>query len=107
MVDNQEEQDSDNQENQEQTKEEQQEKARHIQQKYADRLTVLRLAREYNQKKDVANAVKAYIKYIDALLKYFEVDEKNLSPKIFEKENNIHEVMLISQVYWDLAKSIR
>ena len=105
MVDNQEEQDSDNQVSQEQTKEEQQEKARHIQQKYADRLTVLRLAREYNQKKDVANAVKAYIKYIDALLKYFDVDEKNLSPKIFEKENNIHEVMLISQVYWDLAKA--
>ena len=39
--------------------------------------------------------------------KYFDVDEKNLSPKIFEKENNIHEVMLISQVYWDLAKAIR
>ena len=94
-----------NEEGPEQTKEEQQEKARHVQQKYSDRLTVLRLAREYNQKKDVANAVKAYIKYIDALLKYFEVEEKDLSPKIFEKENNIHEIMLISQVYWDLAKA--
>ena len=85
--------------------EEKKEKARHIQQKYADRLTVLRLAREYTQNKDVANAVKAYIKYIDALLKYFEVDEKALTPKIFEKDENIHEIMLISQVYWDLAKA--
>ena len=83
---------------------EKKEKARFIQKRYADRLTVLRLAREYNQKKDVANAVKAYVKYIDALLKYFEVNEDNLSPLIFKKEENIHEIMLISQVYWDLAR---
>ena len=84
---------------------EKKEKARFIQKRYADRLTVLRLAREYNQKKDVANAVKAYVKYIDALLKYFEVSEEKLSPSIFKKEENIHEIMLISQVYWDLAKA--
>ena len=64
-------------EDKESTQEEEIEKSRHIQQKYVDRLTVLRLAREYNQKKDVANAVKAYIKYIDALLKYFDVSEEN------------------------------
>ena len=92
-------------ENKKSNKEEEIEKSRHIQQKYADRLTVLRLAREYNQKKDVANAVKAYIKYIDALLKYFEVTEENLRPALFEKDQNIHEIMLISQVYWDLAKA--
>ncbi|MAW07061.1 MAG: hypothetical protein CME61_02135 [Halobacteriovoraceae bacterium] len=84
---------------------EKKEKARFIQKRYADSITVLRLAREYNQKKDVANAVKAYVKYIDALLKYFEVNEENLSPLIFKKEENIHEIMLISQVYWDLAKA--
>lgn len=89
----------------ESNKDEEIEKSRHIQQKYADRLTVLRLAREYNQKKDVANAVKAYIKYIDALLKYFDVTEENLRPSLFEKDQNIHEIMLISQVYWDLAKA--
>jgi hypothetical protein len=92
-------------ENQKNSKEEEVEKSRHIQQRYADRLTVLRLAREYNQKKDVANAVKAYIKYIDALLKYFDVTETNLRPSLFEKDQNIHEIMLISQVYWDLAKA--
>ena len=57
------------------------------------------------KKKDVANAVKAYVKYIDALLKYFEVSEDKLSPTIFKKEENIHEIMLISQVYWDLASA--
>ena len=85
--------------------EEKKEKARFVSQMYKDRLKVLRLARDYNQKNDIANAVKAYLKYLKSLSMYFEVDEKDLNPKIFERENNIHEIMLISQVYWDLAKA--
>lgn len=85
--------------------EEKKEKARYVSQMYKDRLKVLRLARDYNQKNDIANAVKAYLKYLKSLSMYFEVDERDLNPKIFQRENNIHEIMLISQVYWDLAKA--
>ena len=33
------------------------------------------------------------------------MSEENLKPSLFERDQNIHEIMLISQVYWDLAKA--
>jgi len=86
-------------------KEEEKKQTRYITQRYRDRLKVLRLGQEYSQKDDIPNAVKAYIKYLQALSLYFEVEEKNLTPDIFKRDENIVEIMLISQVYWDLAKA--
>ena len=49
------------------TEQDEGEKARYILQRYQDRLKVLRLGQEYSQKDDIPNAVKAYVKYLQAL----------------------------------------
>ena len=85
--------------------EEEVERTRFIQQKYRDRLKVLRLGQEYSQKDDIPNAVKAYVKYLQALADYYGVEEKNLKPTLFKGQNNIVEILMVSQVYWDLSKS--
>jgi hypothetical protein len=74
-------------------------------QKYRDRLSILRQAQEYSQKDDIPRAVAAYKRYLESLATYFEIDEKKLNPEIFLKTNNQAEILLISQVYWDLAKA--
>jgi len=74
-------------------------------QRYRERLAVLRQAQEYSQKDDIPRAVIAYTKYLDYLAQYFETKEENLSPDYFTKDNNITEILLISQVYWDLSKA--
>lgn len=81
------------------------EKTRFILQRYRDRLKVLRLGKEYAQKDDIPNAVKAYIKYLQALADYYGVEEKNLKPSVFKGQNSVVEILMVSQVYWDLSKS--
>ena len=85
--------------------EEEGERTRFILQKYRDRLKVLRLGQEYSQKDDIPNAVKAYVKYLQALVDYYGVEEKNLKPALFGGKNNVVEILMVSQVYWDLSKS--
>jgi hypothetical protein len=85
--------------------EEEGERTRFILQKYRDRLKVLRLGQEYSQKDDIPNAVKAYVKYLQALADYYSVEEKNLKPALFKGQNSIVEILMVSQVYWDLSKS--
>jgi len=80
-------------------------KNKYAQQRYNDRLAVLRLALEYSQKEDLSRAVSAYKKYLESLSLYFEVEEEDLRPELFQKDNNVAEILLISQVYWDLAKT--
>ena len=81
------------------------ERTRYILQKYQNRLKVLRLGQEYTQKDDIPNAVKAYVKYLHSLADYYGVEEKNLKPYLFKGQNNIVEILMVSQVYWDLSKS--
>ena len=87
------------------TQEDEKEKTRFILQRYKDRLKVLRLGQEHSQKDDIPNAVKAYVKYLQALADYFDVEEKNLRPSLFQKTDNIVEILMVSQVYWDLSKA--
>lgn len=84
---------------------EQQAKQKVVLQKYRDRLSILRQAQEYSQKDDIPRAVAAYKRYLDSLAAYFEIDEKKLNPDLFLKNNSQAEILLISQVYWDLAKA--
>ncbi|MBL6988912.1 MAG: hypothetical protein ISR65_04005 [Bacteriovoracaceae bacterium] len=81
------------------------EKPRYVVKRYQNRLTVLKFAREYAQKDHVVKAVQGYIDYLNAVSLYYGVDEKNLSPNIFELPKDMAEILLISQVYWGLAKA--
>lgn len=74
-------------------------------QRYRDRLQVLKQAQEYSSKDDIPRAVNSYLKYLDALAGYYQTTEDRLNPKLFENQNGAAEILLVSQVYWDLAKA--
>lgn len=72
---------------------------------YRDRLKVLKQAQEYAAKGDIPKSVERYSAYLSTLAAYFRVDENNLSPKLFDAEKDITELLLISHAYWDLSKA--
>lgn len=72
---------------------------------YRERLKYLRKGQESFQAKKVSQAVQYYATYLKALADYFGISEKHLDPKFFNLQNDKAELLLISQVYWDLAKS--
>lgn len=72
---------------------------------YQERLKMLRKAQEFSQNEDIPHAVECYGQYLNALASYYKVDEQKLSPNLFDQEKDLAELLLISHVYWDLAKA--
>lgn len=72
---------------------------------YKERLKVLRKGQEFSQADDIPRSVECYSQYLNALAGYFKVEEPKLDPKLFDQETEITEMLLISHVYWDLAKA--
>lgn len=72
---------------------------------YRRRLQVLRKAQEFARSEEIPKAVQQYNHYLNSLARYFDIKEEELSPKIFNVDQDITEMLLISQVYWDLAKA--
>ncbi len=72
---------------------------------YRKRLTVLRKAQEFSRADDIPKAVQQYNLYLNSLARFFDVKEEELSPSLFDQDRDITELLLISQVYWDLAKA--
>ncbi|MFT6068704.1 MAG: hypothetical protein ACJAT2_003415 [Bacteriovoracaceae bacterium] len=72
---------------------------------YRDRLKYLRKGQESYHGKEISKAVQYYATYLKSLAEYFEVTETQLDPKFFDPRQDKAELLLISQVYWDLAKA--
>lgn len=72
---------------------------------YRDRLKILKQAQEYSAKGEVPKAVEKYSHYLGILATYYKVTEATLTPKVFDAQKDITEMLLISHAYWDLAKS--
>lgn len=72
---------------------------------YRERLKYLRRGQESFQGKEISKAVQYYATYLKALSDYFGIAESHLDPKYFDLQNDKAELLLISQVYWDLSKS--
>ncbi|GAB4011873.1 MAG: hypothetical protein Fur0010_06950 [Bdellovibrio sp.] len=72
---------------------------------FQERLKFLKRGQEYNKADDIPRAVECYSQYLNCLATYFGVDEKKLSPSLFDSEKDVAEMLLISHVYWDLAKA--
>lgn len=72
---------------------------------YRRRLQVLRKAQEFSRADEIPKAVQQYNLYLNSLARFFDIKEEELTPKNFDKERDITELLLISQVYWDLAKA--
>lgn len=57
----------------------------------------------YEQGK-IKEAVKSFLTYLGILEEWKKVGPGQLTPAHFDLEKDIHEILLISGVYWDLAK---
>lgn len=73
--------------------------------RYRNRVSILKQAHEYSHQDDVLRAVKGYCQYLKVLADYMGVKEEKLSPKLFDKEKEAAEIMIVSQVYWGLSKA--
>lgn len=72
---------------------------------FKDRLKVLRHAQEYSAGGEIPKAVEKYTHYLAILATYYKTEEAKLSPKLFDQSKDLTEMLLISNVYWDLAKA--
>lgn len=72
--------------------------------KYQQRITLVRLGKAAYAKNDFANAIKNYQNYLNIISEVKNVAEPQLRPEHFDKKKESSEMMLISQIHWDLAK---
>ncbi len=72
---------------------------------YSERLKILKKAQELAALDEIPKAVQFYSQYLNILAQYFDVPESSLSPAFFSREKDLAEMLLISHVYWDLAKA--
>jgi hypothetical protein len=72
---------------------------------FRDRLKSLKQAKEYYTQGEIPKAVEKYTQYLAILATYYKSEEKSLSPKLFDQKKDLTEMLLISNVYWDLAKA--
>lgn len=72
---------------------------------FQERLKYLKRGQEYNKADDIPKAVECYSQYLSCLATYFSVEEKKLSPTLFDPAKDVAEMLLISHVYWDLSKA--
>ena len=76
-----------------------------LQKKYEQRITIARQGREYFSQKDYVNAAKKYNEYLGILAELNEVDEiYKLTPSMFDQKKQVTEMLLISHIYWELAR---
>ena len=68
------------------------------------RLDLAKKGIELYHNRRLAEAARAFMSYIRVLEMWKKVPEGKLTPASFDLKNEIHEILLISGVYWDLAK---
>ena len=71
---------------------------------YKTRLASLRKGMDLSKKGKLKEALENYIEYLNILSQFHEIPEKSLSPRHFDHKKETTELLLISQVYWDMAK---
>ena len=72
---------------------------------YKIRFRILRKGRRFFQKNEIKKAVDNYLRYLNGLAMWKNTTEDRLSPDDFDKSQDIAELLLISHVYWDIAKA--
>ena len=71
---------------------------------HQNRFKELRRGQEHLQDGELSEAAECYSRYLSTLAKFFEVEKEELKPELFDPEKDLRELLLISNVYWDLAK---
>ena len=76
-----------------------------LQKRYGQRITIMRQGREAFLAKDYVNATKKYLEYLAILAESKDIDDVfKLSPTMFNKSTQITELLVISHVFWELAR---
>jgi hypothetical protein len=75
-----------------------------MEKRYRSRLSLVKQAKEAQVNGNLLGAVKKYHEYLKVLGDLHEVDPFRLRPSFFDKEKELPELFLISQVYWELAR---
>jgi hypothetical protein len=75
-----------------------------LMQKYQTRITIARNGHNLFQSGDYLNAIKKYNEYLNILAELNDRDIFNLTPELFAGKSQVTELLLISHVYWDMAK---
>jgi hypothetical protein len=76
-----------------------------IREAYQKRLSHLKRAQEYSRADEIPKAVQHYNIYLNSLANWYSVKEEKLHPKLFDKDKDITELLLISHAYWDLSRA--
>lgn len=72
--------------------------------KYQQRITFAKNGKDSVNKGDFVNAIKNYNQYFAILADSFDIDPNALRPEIFDNKKDLSELLLISQINWELAK---
>ena len=76
-----------------------------LQKKFGQRITIAKQGREAMAKKDYVLATNKYREYLSILAETNDIEDiYQLNPTMFDAKKDITEVLLISHVYWDLAR---
>ena len=76
-----------------------------LKRRYEQRITTARHGREAFSKKDFVMAARKYNEYLSVLSELKEVDDIYLlSPTHFDQKKEVTELLLISHIYWELAR---
>lgn len=72
---------------------------------FRSRLKYLKQAQVLYREDKISQAIDGYYKYLAILANNCNTTEEKLSPTMFDPEKDVSELLLISHVYWDLAKA--
>jgi hypothetical protein len=76
-----------------------------IEKKYAGRITIAKDGRSYFMEKNYVNAAQRYHEYLLTLSEFKELpDIFSLKPSHFDSEKDVTEMLLISNIFWELAR---
>lgn len=76
-----------------------------LQSKYTQRITIAKNGREAFLQKDYVTATKKYTEYLGILSELNELEDVySLKPSMFDPNKDVTELLLISHVYWEMAR---
>ena len=76
-----------------------------LQKKYGQRITIARQGRDAFIQKDFLTATKRYNEYLSILAEKNDLEDVfALSPTMFDNKTDVTEMLLISHVYWEVAR---
>ena len=71
---------------------------------YQKRFKQLHIGQECYKKGDFAKTIEHYSNYLSILAQFFDTEESKLKPEFFNQKKDLGELLLLSNVYWNLAK---